>query len=79
MKFREFTESKKTIINESKLPDKIKEIKSVWSGKSMNIWVNEIPSTGELFLELDGECSISLDKIDEFIKILKTLKKYKNG
>ena len=61
-------------LNEVQGPLKIKTIKGVYG--DMNIWVEENMDEVKM-VTFNGETSISLDKIDELIKTLKRIKKYK--
>lgn len=64
----------KSFLTEANFPIFIKELDSMYNDK-MEIWVNQKTDTNELFLDIDGDAKISFDKIDELIKILKTIKK----
>jgi uncharacterized damage-inducible protein DinB len=65
----------KSFITEDEYPILVKDITSSFG--DMKVWVNHIVDTDELFLDLEGDTQIPFDKIDEFIKMLKLVKKIK--
>lgn len=52
-------------------PRKLKEFKGAY-GKT-NIWVEEKPSTGEMFVSIDGDGSILVSDLPQLINILKKI------